>query len=1514
MAYENGGRADKYGNRFETNWTIRKLLEVIEEKIESVTIEAIGDDEKGADLWITYKDGIRESQQCKGRNGSFEYWDYGTINSKNIWKTWAYQLERSSSITVSLVSPLNCTLLEDIGNRARTNGQDPNIFYKEQILKSSTDTRRFFNNACEALGLDIKHEEDIGRALSFFSRIFMRQVTDGEMKNEILAKISSLFIGNPETVYRIFIDYILNEDVYGKALDISVLGSFLKTQNVEYRNLANDTRIWPTVIRLNEEYGQVFKPFSCGFVEREETEKCLELIREGISVVIHGNAGIGKSGCTENLISRLKKENITYLAIKLDRNIPVGNSEMWAKELGFPASISYCINAVAPNDSAVLILDQLDALRWTQAHSSDALTICTQVINEIRQLNKERKHPISLVFVCRTYDLNNDSFISSLFVNEEEWKKIPIGELSDSALKKVLGESFDGISSRTRNLLRIPSNLYIWEKLEAGQGKDDFAATHQLIREWWKQITYVAHFKNLDSNSLDSYRNGLIKYCYENSKLNMPSFLLNIPGDYEEFLVSSGFIVVENNLVAFVHQSILDCFFAEEMLREFSSGKNIVEIVGKKENQTPSKRYQFVIFMQQLAEFSEQDFVKTGLELIANVDVRYSFKYVFIEVLSQMPCSQNVKTCVCDLFKKSKWMDCVINTIIMGSPDYVHMLRDNGELSVMTQTREGVTIAVNLFHSIRTHIDNADIEIIKSSITEENAKEWSWIFSGDIDEDTAPLFELRLYVYDAYPSLLNHYLNLKKLMQKCEKRAICIYTRMLKEKIHRQDNSLYRNADEILCSEMDLSIQDYKYVIDSFIPLFPKVSEQIRFSDWSQRHALHNGLERTCVLLVKLASEAFVAADPDGFIEYYRFAYDKGNFLYNEIVLDALSHIDEEYADYVLDYISRNGFVNAIEDSSGNGNKLTLAKVLISRFTDLCSNEKLSEFENRVICYNSSKSKDYLKHRMEFNSEQKAKKERSVYWPFWGDLQFELLPVISKKRRSQRANDLLCVLERRYENYASEYDYEESSQACSVVSPVSGKKLSVNNWLGIINNNKIASINKAKWKQKDGICIESSLMEFSYAFSKFVSENPRETASALLSIDGTGIHESFIAAFFSGVATSNSADKISEDLLAEIIQKYGYDYKSNRAANIAYAIEKVTIIKKMDYFASVLLDIIQKHTNPKEGEQIIISNDDKDGTTVSSIESNAINCVRGGAIKAFSSLVWENKDVYVKNKVAIELLTEDKNIYVAYATLFLLWPIINYDHEWAEEKIINLFNWDYRLAGFADSRRFFCICKQKYPDNIVSIIGKMFCSNDERLIRIAGYSMVELNMIADFFPDIFSAYVSSTKGHRKPMLEMTITYFGIPQYRGKAKDLLEKIIQVEDDEDNEFLWGRLFTDKLVDITQDRALIDNILKSKIKKSVLSHFYEYVVEQNMLKQYADLIFDLCMSVLEKPDEEKYIWGVDTALLKMVLGLYDETANSENPTDIDISLKCLDVWDIMYEKNVGMARSLTEQLQNV
>ena len=85
MAYEKGGRADKLGNRFEYNWVLYNLLQVIEEKIQYVMIEAIGEDEEGVDLWIGNLDGSREGQQCKGRYSSEDKWTYGTVNAKKIW-------------------------------------------------------------------------------------------------------------------------------------------------------------------------------------------------------------------------------------------------------------------------------------------------------------------------------------------------------------------------------------------------------------------------------------------------------------------------------------------------------------------------------------------------------------------------------------------------------------------------------------------------------------------------------------------------------------------------------------------------------------------------------------------------------------------------------------------------------------------------------------------------------------------------------------------------------------------------------------------------------------------------------------------------------------------------------------------------------------------------------------------------------------------------------------------------------------------------------------------------------------------------------------------------------------------------------------------------------------------------------------------------------------------------------------------------------------------------------------
>ena len=134
MPFEKGGRADKQGNRYEINCIIYEILKVINEINYSVIIEALGIDEIGTDILVTTLDGQKEHQQCKARNASKEYWDISDLKAKDIFSTWKIQLERNSGRRVSLVSPIACSFLFDLHNRAcNTSGKVEDFFYIQII-------------------------------------------------------------------------------------------------------------------------------------------------------------------------------------------------------------------------------------------------------------------------------------------------------------------------------------------------------------------------------------------------------------------------------------------------------------------------------------------------------------------------------------------------------------------------------------------------------------------------------------------------------------------------------------------------------------------------------------------------------------------------------------------------------------------------------------------------------------------------------------------------------------------------------------------------------------------------------------------------------------------------------------------------------------------------------------------------------------------------------------------------------------------------------------------------------------------------------------------------------------------------------------------------------------------------------------------------------------------------------------------------------------------------------------
>ncbi|EPH6067288.1 hypothetical protein ACS0ME_005663, partial [Escherichia coli] len=74
----------------------------------------------------------------------------------------------------------------------------------------------------------------------------------------------------------------------------------------------------------------------------------------------------------------------------------------------------------------------------------------------------------------------------------------------------------------------------------------------------------------------------------------------------------------------------------EKMIQQIFEGNSIISILGSPSKQTPSKRYQLQMLLENLLDFDIDDFVDVGIELIQSVNIRFYMKYVFLEVLGQV--------------------------------------------------------------------------------------------------------------------------------------------------------------------------------------------------------------------------------------------------------------------------------------------------------------------------------------------------------------------------------------------------------------------------------------------------------------------------------------------------------------------------------------------------------------------------------------------------------------------------------------------------------------------------------------------------------------------------------------------------------------------------------------------------------------------------------------------------------------------------------------------------------------
>ena len=102
--------------------------------------------------------------------------------------------------------------------------------------------------------------------------------------------------------------------------------------------------------------------------------------------------------------------------------------------MGLPESPALCLAGLSGDRPGVLILDQLDAIRWTAGHSPEAWSVCRELIN---QTLNGKNNSIKVILSCRTFDLENDPMLKSLLQDDQkEWEKVEVKRVQPAAFDR----------------------------------------------------------------------------------------------------------------------------------------------------------------------------------------------------------------------------------------------------------------------------------------------------------------------------------------------------------------------------------------------------------------------------------------------------------------------------------------------------------------------------------------------------------------------------------------------------------------------------------------------------------------------------------------------------------------------------------------------------------------------------------------------------------------------------------------------------------------------------------------------------------------------------------------------------------------------------------------------------------------------------------------------------------------------------------------------------------------------
>lgn len=1530
MSLEPGGLAEKIGNRYESSWITFQLLRLLDEKISYVQVEPVGEDEDAVDVIIGNLDGSKEHHQCKIGQKSVEAWTVATLESKELLtKGFAHILSGSKSYKV--ISRIGFRLLEDICESARNSTDSSLDFFKHQI-KISQERIKLFEELCTRLKLDQSKSDDLQKALHFLQCFEIRQFNEDDTDHEVCILLAEKLVYEPPIHLVHFLQtYPVKCNKLREKITTHLLKTDLETHQFSFRPSPSDPHTSAVIATLNEEFDQSIEPYliSQNNIYRTEFTTALESVNSSPITLTKADAGVGKSAFLLDLKKHFIQSGAIVLPIRLDRRIPEKNINQFGEDLGFPCSPIYCLEKYSQGQEVVVILDQLDALRWTALHSSNALDICIKMVKEILLLRQHASANIKIIMATRNFELEDDlrlkNWISSI---DDDVKQIELKLFESDQIKPYVSqfEDYDQLSNEQKNILKIPLWLGIYINLANDLGEaPKFTTKLDLIKffidDRFKQLKDSHAISTIDS---ENFFHEVIHLMSKANKLSISSTQLsNGSSEIKKAMISVGLLSEQNREISFRHQAIYDYAIGEKLYKlGLSSAEDFLTELGARNQQTLLKREHLRYALALLYEANERIFCNCIEAVLYHPEIRFHLKSLVFSVLRHI---ENFKAPLKKLINKiiddAELAPHFIRLSCSGTPALVQYLSESHYLSNwLDGDAEMQSKALELLNSVSDKTPNLLIHELSRFMN--RSPEWNQkiynCLCWEMSDDSEELFNFRI---DLIKSGANsHYIFWDDLAKQYPLRALHLLKLMCDEQLHIRLNSREKWSDyDTECVEK-LAESHPQEVLSIFLPFLFQFFSSYKadeYSDyrWSHKYGTRTTLEEfiyKCLFRLIIKASKNTALERDQLLQLLRSYKDNTNLIFNRIYANVLLNLDVQYADEVIEWLLDNPNQKF---KLGNDNEEPIWKLtgkIIEKFSPYCSQKNFEQLESTIYFFPPDYDLNQIKRCLGYTRE-------NFYMAYWGKTQYHLLPKLDTLRITTESEQLIAVLDRKFEKYTEDSFCKRSNCVAGFVTSPLNNPLILSNkaWKKLITSDP----SKFSEKKFRGDLKEASIHQFSNAFeSAVISEPKRFTEFALtLPID---IPQDYINALYYGLRdndVSRIPDELKEtwepcpiELIEQVINHFSSTEDSRQLESLLSA--KVKILSPQ--YVTLLEDIAKSSADPLPGTLNIHTvghPDQLDEISSHDLRSNTINCTRGSAYTGLANKFWDDQEYALSHKYLIENALNDEHAAVRMATADLLLPMYNYDKNYAFEKFIELCQKDIRNT-LSDGYHYYFnnAFTGQYRKSFLSLVKTMLESKYKD-VRKEGHKQVVARWL---FNDLFETELQL--GLESKNVECLLGYASvINQLLGddtksydytKLKSIFEILVNLED-EDILKKMGRFFSQNFWSKRYTREFFEIYVHSKALNYNVYNVLHSIEESSMnMAQFSDLIIIMIQNILKLKTQE-LMNNLDTnAITRVIQQLYDQAENDEDDETLGY---CLDMWDELLASNHSFIRNVTNNL---